>query len=110
MAESGGESVRIDAWLWRARFFKTRSLASAKAAQGHIRLRRDGGESRIDKASRSLRIGDELTFAVGGRVIAVRVMALGERRGPPAEARGLYDLLAGPTAPLAVDKTVGGPR
>jgi ribosomal 50S subunit-recycling heat shock protein len=100
----------VDAWLWRARFFKSRSLASAKAAQGLIRLRRAGEEVRIDKASRAIRIGDELTFAVGARVIAVRVAALGFRRGPPAEARGLYDLLEEPTARLAVDKTGGPPR
>lgn len=93
MADAGGNSVRVDAWLWRARFFKTRSLASAKAAQGLIRLRRAGEEARIDKASRAIRVGDELTFAVGARVIAVRVTALGARRGPPAEARCLYDLL-----------------
>ncbi|HEY1880250.1 MAG TPA: RNA-binding S4 domain-containing protein [Caulobacteraceae bacterium] len=108
MAEA--EAARIDAWLWRARFFRSRSQASAKAAKGHIRLRRAGAESRIDKASRTVRIGDELTFAVGPRVIAVRVAALGERRGPPAEARGLYDLLTASAAPLVVDKTGASPR
>lgn len=106
-----GESARIDAWLWRARFFRSRSLASAKVAKGHIRLRRAGEETRIDKASRTIRVGDELTFAIGARVIAVRVAALGLRRGPPAEARGLYDLLEPAQAPpLAVDKTGDAPR
>lgn len=102
--------MRVDAWLWRARFFKSRSLASAKAAQGLVRLRRAGEESRIDKASRMVRIGDELTFVIGARVIAVRVTALGVRRGPPAEARALYELLAACAAPLAVDKTGDAPR
>ncbi|HEY1559887.1 MAG TPA: RNA-binding S4 domain-containing protein [Caulobacteraceae bacterium] len=105
------EAARIDAWLWRARFFRSRSQASAKAAKGHIRLRRAGEESRIDKASRTIRVGDELTFVIGVRVIAVRVAALGERRGPPAEARGLYDPLeAAHGPPVAVDKMRGAPK
>jgi ribosomal 50S subunit-recycling heat shock protein len=104
------DAARIDAWLWRARFFRSRSQASAKAVKGHIRLRRSGEETRIDKASRTIRVGDELTFAIGPRVVAIRVAALGERRGPPAEARGLYDLLTATAAPLVVDNTGSGPR
>jgi len=56
-------------------------------------LTRTGVESRLDKPARTLRVGDELVFALGGRLTAVRVEALGERRGPPAEARGLYSPL-----------------
>jgi len=112
VSEEGRDSVRVDTWLWRARFFKSRSLAGCKADQGLIRLRRADEMRRIDKASRSVRIGDELTFAVGARVIAVRIKAFGERRGPPAEARNLYELLdttlTAQTA--AVDKTGGPPR
>jgi ribosome-associated heat shock protein Hsp15 len=84
------ESLRVDLWLWRARFFKTRALAAAKADEGRIRLTRAGEGSRIDKASRAVRPGDELIFAVGLRIFAVRVLALGLRRGPPEEARALY--------------------
>jgi ribosome-associated heat shock protein Hsp15 len=84
------EGVRVDVWLWRARFFKTRAQASARCADGAIRHVRAGESMRIDKASRTLRPGDELTFALGGRVVAVRVLALGVRRGPAAEARALY--------------------
>lgn len=87
------EGLRIDVWLWRARFFKTRALAAARAGEGRIRLRRDREEGRIDKASRLVRPGDQLTFAIASRVIAVKVLALGERRGPPAEARALYERL-----------------
>ncbi len=109
MAEA--EAARIDAWLWRARFFRSRSQAGAKAAKGNIRLRRAGDVTRIDKASRTIRVGDELTLAIGARVIAVRVASLGKRRGPPAEARGLYELLdAGQALPVAVDKMGGAPR
>ncbi|MFZ4066751.1 MAG: RNA-binding S4 domain-containing protein [Phenylobacterium sp.] len=91
---SDGGSVRADVWLWRARFFKSRSLAARFAEEGRIRLTRDGTESRIDKSSRSLKIGDKLVFAVGGRLTAVTVTGLGDRRGPAVEARGLYAAMA----------------
>ncbi|WP_374571353.1 RNA-binding S4 domain-containing protein [Phenylobacterium sp.] len=87
------DSCRVDVWLWRARFFKTRTLAAKFADDGRVRLTRSGQESRIDKCSRAIRVGDQLVFAVGGRLIAVAVEALGERRGPPAEARELYSPL-----------------
>lgn len=92
MAEDG---LRIDVWLWRARFFKSRALAAARASEGRIRLRRDREEGRIDKPSRLVRPGDELTFALASHVIAVRVLALGVRRGPAAEAQTLYERLDG---------------
>jgi len=84
------ESCRADVWLWRARFFKTRSLASRFLDEGRVRLIRAGAETRIDKASRALHPGDGLVMVLGGRLIAARIEALGERRGPAAEARALY--------------------
>lgn len=90
------ESCRADVWLWRARFFKTRSLAARFVDAGRIRFTRAGSEGRLDKASRGLKRGDEVVFALGGRLIAVRLEAFGERRGPPAEARSLYTPLAPP--------------
>ena len=87
-------AVRVDVWLWRARFFKTRALAARFVEEGRVRLLRSaGGETRLDKASRCVRPGDGLVFALGGRLIAVRVEAPGERRGPASEARGLYSSL-----------------
>lgn len=83
-------SCRADVWLWRARFFKTRSMAARFVEDGRVRFNRIGAEGRLDKASRALKPGDELVFALGGRLIAVRIEALGERRGPASEARGLY--------------------
>jgi ribosomal 50S subunit-recycling heat shock protein len=88
MSEPTG-SVRADVWLWRARFFKTRSLAARFLEEGKVRLTRSGAETRIDKCARPVKVGDQLVFAIGGRLTAVKVEALGERRGPPAEARGL---------------------
>jgi len=90
MSESGPEAVRADVWLWRARFFKTRSLAARFLDEGRVRLVRGGQETRIDKPARTLKPGDGVVFALGGRLVAVTVEATGERRGPASEARGLY--------------------
>lgn len=87
------DAARIDVWLWRARFFKTRSMAARFVEDGRVRLTRAGQESRLEKSSKALKVGDQLVFAVGGRLIAVQVEGLGERRGPPAEARALYSAL-----------------
>jgi superfamily II DNA/RNA helicase/ribosomal 50S subunit-recycling heat shock protein len=67
MTTTDAGHCRADVWLWRARFFKTRSLAGRFVEEGRIRLTRTGVESRVDKPSRGLRIGDALVFAIGGR-------------------------------------------
>ena len=87
------DTIRVDVWLWRARFFRTRTLAAKYVEEGRVRLTRAGQESRLDKPARAVKVGDTLVFALGGRLIAVTVEALGERRGPPAEARTLYSPL-----------------
>ena len=87
------DTARADVWLWRARFFKTRSLAAKFVDEGRVRLTRAGQETRLDKCARPVKVGDALVFALGGKLIAVTVAALGERRGPPAEARTLYSPL-----------------
>ena len=87
------DACRADVWLWRARFFKTRTLAAAFIDEGRIRLTRSGQESRIDKPARPVKVGDALVFALGGKLIAVTIAALGDRRGPPKEARTLYSPL-----------------
>ena len=81
------ERQRIDRWLWCARFFKTRSLAARMVADGRIRV----NQVRVQKASFALKIGDVLTFPQGHDIRVVAVRGFGERRGPPAEARTLYD-------------------
>ncbi|MEM7522716.1 MAG: S4 domain-containing protein [Pseudomonadota bacterium] len=83
------EGLRVDKWLWRARFFKTRGLA-AKCAGGGIRI--NGG--RTDKAHALVRPDDVLTFKQARIVRVVRVVALGDRRGPAPEAAALYEDLA----------------
>ena len=84
------ENCRIDVWLWRARFYKTRGLATRSVAEGHVRLSRNGLEIKLDKPSYNVRRGDILRIARGARQLSVQVEALGVRRGPAAEARELY--------------------
>jgi ribosome-associated heat shock protein Hsp15 len=85
------EACRIDVWLWRARFFKTRGLSAGFVEKGLPRLMRPGqAEVRLDKASRTVRPGDRLVFALGGRLFDLVIESCGERRGPATEARGLY--------------------
>lgn len=89
-------ACRIDVWLWRARFFKTRGLAARFVEEGRVRRTRDGsGEVRLDKASRTARPADRLVFVLGSRVIDLTVADCGTRRGPAEEARGLYRLADG---------------
>lgn len=90
-------ACRADVWLWRARFFKSRSLAARFIEDGRVRLSRAGAETRLDKPSRTVKPGDGLVFAVGGRLMALRIEDIGERRGPASEARGLYSPLEGPS-------------
>jgi ribosome-associated heat shock protein Hsp15 len=87
------ETARIDVWLWRARFCKTRALAARFVEAGQVRLSRNGQLTRLDKASRVVRPGDTLIFVLSERVFYLRVEALGERRGPAPEAQGLYSHL-----------------
>ncbi|MQY42700.1 RNA-binding S4 domain-containing protein [Epibacterium sp. SM1969] len=78
--------LRIDKWLWYARFFKTRSLAAKQVSAGHVRL---NGQKTL-KPAQAIVIGDVLTFAQGSQIRVVEVSALGERRGPAVEAQELY--------------------
>ena len=78
--------MRLDKWLWHARFFKTRTLATRYVEKARCRV--DGRVT--DKAHASVAPGMVLTFALGPRVRIVRIRALGERRGPATEARALY--------------------
>lgn len=95
MPEAAAGSCRIDVWLWRARFAKTRALAARLVEGGAVRLTQNGVQTRLDKPSRSVHVGDRLVFALGGRLIDLTVAALGDRRGPAEEARGLYVLAEG---------------
>ena len=88
--------MRIDRWLWHARFFKSRSLATELVASGRLRLNR----RRITKSHGTLHPGDILVFPQDRRVRIVRVIAISTRRGPAGEAAELYEDLV-PGEPLA---------
>jgi len=87
---------RADKWLWRARFFKTRTLAARAVAES---LRVNG--QRTDKPSALVRPGDVLTFVAGGRARVIEVVAMGDRRGPAPEAQTLYVDRAAPAPDAA---------
>lgn len=103
------ETLRIDRWLWQARFYRTRAIAQVAAASGVLRL----NGKRVEKPSATVRPGDVLTIPARGQAMVVRVVALGHRRGPAAEARTLYaDLCTAPDAntheECALDRTCAG--
>ena len=79
------DAMRIDKWLWAARFFKTRSIAQDEVALGRVLI---GGQRA--KPSRDVRVGDRLEIHRGEEVFVVHVEALSNTRGPAAEAQKLY--------------------
>lgn len=79
------DGIRIDSWLWAARFFKTRNLAKQAIVGGHIDVN-DGG----CKPAKMLHAGDRLQIARGEERLDVEVLALSDRRGPASVAQGLY--------------------
>ncbi len=85
---------RIDIWLFRARFVKTRAAAARLISEGGVRVVRDGASRVLDKASAEIAVGDAVLLPLRGVVRAVRVQQLGARRGPAEEARRLYSELA----------------
>jgi ribosome-associated heat shock protein Hsp15 len=98
-APTSNASLRVDKWLWHARFLKSRTLA-AKLCEGN-RVRVNGQP--IGKPSHGLRAGDVLTFPLGPYIRVVKVLALGTRRGPATEARALYEDLDPPTPETRLD-------
>ena len=83
--------LRLDKFLWFARIVKARSAAQALAGEGRLRV---NGRV-VDKSHAGVGVGDVLSFAVHGRVRVLRIAALPDRRGPPAEARALYEEIDG---------------
>ena len=84
-SSDSGAGVRIDKWLWAARFFKTRSLAQQAIEAGHVLV----AGQRV-KLSRPVRAGDQLRVRAGDDEVELRVLALSDRRGPASVAQQLY--------------------
>jgi ribosomal 50S subunit-recycling heat shock protein len=87
---SGEARQRVDVWLHRARFAKTRAAAARLVAEGGVRLVRGGASRQLEKASAEVEAGDALVLPSRAGLRTVRIEKLGARRGPPAEARSLY--------------------
>ncbi len=79
------DGVRIDKWLWAARFFKTRNLAALAVGGGKVQVNR----ARV-KPARTVKVGDELEIHKDGYEISITVLALSAQRGPAAVAQSLY--------------------
>lgn len=84
---AGEGRIRLDKWLWQARAFRSRSLAAAAVSAGRVRI----NGARTDRPGHAVGPGDVLTFAQGSMIRLWRIRAPGTRRGPAAEAQGLYD-------------------
>lgn len=85
-------NIRVDKWLWHARFFKTRALCATLIKAGRLRL----NEERIAKPAVTVRPGDVLTFPQARDVRVIKVIATSTRRGPAPEAQALYEDLSPP--------------
>ncbi|HMR31805.1 MAG TPA: RNA-binding S4 domain-containing protein [Geminicoccaceae bacterium] len=90
MSESG---LRLDKWLWHARFIKSRDLAAGLVGERRVRL----NDQMVAKTHQLVRPGDVLTLRQGGQLRVLRVLDLGQRRGPAPEARLLYEELVSET-------------
>ncbi len=89
--------LRLDKWLWAARFFKTRDLAAEVIESGHLRI----NGQRCRKSGHGVLVGDVLTFSQARAVRVIRVLELDGIRGPASQAQMLYhDLAPTPDAPL----------
>lgn len=84
-APAAADSVRLDLWLWAARFFRTRSLAKQAVETGKVEV-----EGQRAKASRSVRIGDALKVTRGDESFEIEVLGLSDQRGPASIAQALY--------------------
>lgn len=85
-------NLRLDKWLWFARFVKSRSLASKLVESAHMRV----NGMPTTKAHYAVKVDDVLTFALGPHIRVIKVVALGIRRGPAPEAQSLYSDLDPP--------------
>jgi ribosome-associated heat shock protein Hsp15 len=85
------ERLRLDKWLWCARFYRSRELARRACESGLLRL----NGYRVEKAGREIKPGDVLTVPRAREIVAVRVLAASKRRGTAKEAQSLYEIVAG---------------
>ena len=106
MTDSVISRIRIDKWLWHARFFKSRTLAAKLAGSGKLRINREI----VRKPGATVKPADVLTFAKSHDIRVIEIVALGERRGPASEAQTLYNDLSLPQRKIKTPPAVDRPR
>ncbi|KQI71024.1 tRNA synthetase RNA-binding protein [Loktanella sp. 5RATIMAR09] len=99
-------TIRLDKWLWHARFFKSRSLAAGVVTSGKVRV----DSQPVSKPARAIGPGNVLTFVQAQETKVVRVVACGERRGPAPEAQALYEDLTPVPKPRPTGTQGANPR
>jgi ribosome-associated heat shock protein Hsp15 len=106
--DAPAEKMRVDKWLWAARFFKTRGLSAGMVTAGHLRI----NGNKTDKAAYKVGAGDVLIFAQGRDIRVIKVLSCPARRGPAPEAQGHYQDLtpAKDPAPASTPQTETGGR
>lgn len=103
MTDFDTASIRIDKWLWHARFFKTRTLAQTQVTSGKIRV----NSERISKPNRTVKAGDVLTFVKADRVRVIEILDVSTKRGPASEAQALYnDMSPAPAKTSSTDPDI----
>ena len=85
-----GDTIRVDRWLWFARFFKSRNLATKLVQSRKVRV----NSTVVAKPSATVKVGDVLTFPQAKSIRVIKILAIGTRRGPAPEAQALYEDLA----------------
>lgn len=95
----GTARQRIDKWLFFARVVKSRSLAAKLVQAGKVRLNRE----KIDQAAQNVKPGDVLTISLDRRILVLKILSAGTRRGPFEEARALYEDLSPPPEARAAE-------
>ncbi len=106
MTDAPDSKLRLDKWLWFARFCKTHTQATAMCRSGQVRV----NKAPVRKSNQTVRVGDVLTFSQGERIRVVRIEALGVRRGPAPEAQALYEDLSPPLPPREARTPAPGAR
>jgi ribosome-associated heat shock protein Hsp15 len=95
LTDAARVTIRLDKWLWQARFFKSRSIAAGIVTAGKVRV----GGNPVSKAARAVGAGDVLTFVQADQTRVIRILDCGTRRGPAPEAQALYEDLTPVTEP-----------
>ena len=96
------EKIRLDTWLWYARFYKSRSLSSKAILSGKVRV----NSNKISKPASKVKINDVLTINHVTTVRIIQIQSLGARRGPASEAQKLYKDLSGDATGSANNKNL----